>query len=417
MKKAKLLVLAAMSALLLAGCAGGQSSGTLPSGGKEEKVTEEAGKATLKSRLNSTKEAYEKLEVSGVQLTASASGVNLSAKANAESPAFGKIAIDANLKDLGGNATVVAAKDKDGKLAMSAEAKLSGGSLSLKGQLPGEKPEDVVKFDSSLSLKGPEAKMYLTGDKAYVDASSSGNTTFVGNVDKFGNKLLEDMSKSPLGALISMVAGEYLNAEGKLDLSSSFAKVEKKFYTTSPTGAIDWPLPGGKNTSPVDGETGPVDGETDPLDSIVEGIAQVSEQLGLKFVTYSNGSYGFQLGMTKESLVKFVKETEKDADLSFFDYVNKLSFNAAILFNKEFLLESFSCSLDFAAKMDLEGLKKINGDAAESFTAFNAEVNAKASAKAELKYGTFEVKLPSDLSSYKELQNNSDSEPLLEGRL
>ena len=415
MKKAKLLVLAAMSALLLAGC-GGQSAGSLPSGGKEEKLSEESGKATLKSRLNSTKEAYEKLDVTGIQLTSSTSGVGLTAKANAESAAIGKIALDASLKDFGANATLKAAKTEQGMLVASVNAKTTGGSLSLKGQLPGEKPEDVVKFDSSLSLKGPEANLYVSGDKLYVDASAAGNTSFVGNLDKFGNKLLEDMAKSPLGALIPMMAGDYLNEEGKFDFSSSFSSVDKKFYT-SIGSEISWPFVASQ-VQPRELEDGEPTGEQmeeeDGLDEFVETIAQMSETLGLKFVTYSNGSFGFSLGMTKESLLKFVKENDKDADVSMFDYVNKLSVKASVFFNKDYLLESASCSLDLGMKMDLAGLKKVNEDAGASFSAFNAEVTAKGEAKAEIKYGAVEVKLPSDLSSYKELQQDgSNTGPLL----
>ena len=53
MKKSKLLVLAAMTALTLVGCGGGNNSGKggeLPSGGKEVDVSTETGKTTLKER-------------------------------------------------------------------------------------------------------------------------------------------------------------------------------------------------------------------------------------------------------------------------------------------------------------------------------------------------------------------------------
>ena len=75
MKKSKLLVLAAFSALALTACGGNTNTGgkgELPSGGEAVDVKEEAGKEKVKERVNKVPAAYSKIE--GITLNENASG-------------------------------------------------------------------------------------------------------------------------------------------------------------------------------------------------------------------------------------------------------------------------------------------------------------------------------------------------------
>ena len=194
MKRTKLLVLTAMSALVLVGC-NKNKAGTLPSGGKDVDVTTEEGEKTLKDKLHETVEAYKNLKLDSASLTSTTSGVNAKADIKATIEDVGDINLNANLKDFGAKVELKAARkakaenEEYDSLEASLVASTTGGKFSLSGSIPGSEEGKTAKVDASLSLKGAEVGAYITGDKLYLNAFNSGNEKFVTDADAFANNL------------------------------------------------------------------------------------------------------------------------------------------------------------------------------------------------------------------------------------
>lgn len=407
MRKVKLLVLTAMSALALVGCGG--KTGTLPSGGKDVDVTNEEGQATLKERLSAVEKAYTNSSFDSASLKAVTSGVSVNAKANAESDATGKIDLEVGLNDFGGELELKAAKHAKGEdeeydsVDASLVAKTTSGKLSIKGNVPGKEENTTAKLDASLALKGAEVDAYVTGSKAYVDISKSGNDKLIGDIDTFGNTLLGQLKESAFGPLLSFVVPsdipeEVLNRkELKLTLADYYKETVKDKKLFLEMGQpIEWPTAKEEESSKK---------ETN-FDGFIETVTEFAKQkVGFQFKTYSGNGFGLALAMNKESLVNFAKmnaETEeeaKDTAEKINKYVSKFTFNADVYFNKDALLESAGASFSLEAKLD----KSLLGESSESFKSFDATISAKATEKVEVKYGGVKVNLP-DFADYKEFK-------------
>lgn len=418
MKKLNLLVLSTFAALALVGC-NKAKDGELPSGGKEVDVTTEAGQATLKERMKGMEDAYRNLSADSLSLTSTTSGVNLTAKVDAEMDQVGKVSLDAQIKDVGAKLEAKAAKHAkgEGEEYDSVDAQVAlettSGSVALKGSLPGAKENTTSSFDASLNLKGVKASAYLLGSKVYVDLSDKGNDTFVKGVDEFGNRVLTGLKDSFVGMLLPYILPEDIpeelldRKELKLTLADYYNALlpEKQFYVET-GAAIQWPF--AKQEQPAQDEKA--------LDGFVQGIAGYAEKgIGLTFKTYDKKSFGFALAMSKESLIAIAKaqsESEEDAKTAV-EQINKVftkfSFKADVFFNKEGLLESIGATFDIEAKLD----KSVLGDAGETFTTFGAEISGKGTEKIALKYGGVKVSFP-DFKNFKELKIEQESDQVEE---
>lgn len=381
MKKKSLLVLAAMATLTLVGCNGGSNPGSLPSGGKEVDLTQEEGATVLKERLNATAKAYAGLSYDSLQVVSTTSGVNLGLDVAAVASGMNMKA-NVNLKGFGAKAELNVAKSSEGSLDASLVAKTTGGSLSVKGELP-DAEQKAVKISSDLSLKGAEVDAYISGSNVYVNAENSGNLALVKGVDKFANKLLDDLKKTVFGLLIEPYLSDLpVIKEGAFDITSFYSEANKKVKLPMEE-AIAWP---------ISGEV--PEGEIEGLDQAVEAIKGVAAQgIGLSFKTYNDNGYGFALGMDKAALLKLVGD---DGAETVNKLVNKLSVSVSAYFNKQFLLESVGFSFELAMKA--ESLADFGGDAAEvagAFESFNASLTAKAQEELKINYGKGKVSFPS----------------------
>ena len=415
MKKSKLLVLAAMTALTLVGCGGGNNSGKggeLPSGGKEVDVSTETGKTTLKERLNNTVKAYGELNLESFGVKESVSGVNLEVKASADATQSLGIKADAELavKNVGETVEGKFAKNADGNMDASVVLNGTSGSLSLKGSVTtpdptttAEEPKyETTKFDASLNVGSIEVGAYLSGSKVYADLSNSGIDKFVTGLDTFANDLLGDLSKNAMfGALLPMLLSSLdvpfisFSEEGnasfafKSALDAEFEELGGRKLYVDTGAAVEFP-------------DLKVEGEVEGLDEAVETIAALAEQkIGLSFKTYDKGGYGFQLALTKDSVKTLVAAyAGAEFDASVIDqYLDKLSLKADIYFNDKCLLESAGLSLDIAAKFSAEG----EAAAAMELPFDSLNVTASLQGKSELKvsYNDVKVNFPS-FADYKE---------------
>ena len=403
MKKTKLLILTAMSALLLVGC-NNTKTGTLPSGGKSVDVTTEGGEATLKDKLSATIEAYKNLKLDSASVTATASGVKASADVKATVENVGDINLKANLKDFGAKVELKAARHTKGEgeeydsLDASLVAKTTNGSFSLNGTVPGKEEGKTSKVDASLSLKGAEVGAYIKGDKLYANFANSGNEQLANNADSFANKLLGQLNESVFAPLLpSVLSGDdfkdiYDAEKGKFVIADAYKEMAKE-------GNIYLSL--GK---PVEFPTIDVDEQDEDYKELIDSILELaSNDVGFLFKTYSNNAYGFQLAMNKTALKALIalenKEDSKETIEQIDKYIKNFSFNADVYFNKDALLESAGVSFNIEANLDKDSL----GEDASMFTAFTAKVSASGSAKVEVKYNSTKVEFPS-FDGYKEIK-------------
>lgn len=408
MKNIKLLVLTAMASLTLVGCGG--KTGSLPSGGKSVDLSSEEGQATLKEKLNDAQKAYSELSFDSVSTTATLSGLTLNGKVNAEMENFGKINVEAGLKDFGGKVELKSAKHAKGEgeaydsLDASLVAKTTSGSLSIKGSVPGKEEGKTAKLDSSLSLKGAEGAAYVSGNRIYLNGAAEGNTKLANNVDTFANKLLGQLQESAFAPLLAYIIPSDIPEEifNRKDLKFTLgdywkeASKEAQIYLQMDK-PIEWPT--------FEAEQ-PKEGEKSDIDEFIEGAAELAKQnVGFEFRTYSNNAFGFAFAMNKESLINLVKATAeseqegKETAESIDKYISKFTLNADVYFNKNCLLESAGISFSLDAKLEKDTL----GESGAAFTTFDASLSAKGSAKAEVKYGGVKVEFPS-FDGYKEFK-------------
>ena len=426
MKKTKLLVLTAMTALLLTGCTTSSGSsakaGSLPSGGKSVDVTTEAGQEVMQARLESATKAYQGLDLESFSATAVTSGVTATVKADATAEGVGAISLDAGIKDFGSKVELKAAKD-DKNLKASLSASTTGGSLYLKGSIPGSEEGKTAKLDASLSLKGVAVNAYISGSKAYVDLSNSGNDKLVSGAQTFVNTLLSQAETSMFGALLPML-GQIEALQGIYDAEKNEFKLVDLYntYVTDKKMAIDMGQP---VAWPEFSASGEAEAEADASIS-AEQIGQAIQMLNqmkvkVEFKTYSGDGFGVAVSVDKEALLALASSflPAPSQDLSYDEEpgmveeatspdvlgiieeaVSKFSLSASVYFNKKGLLESAGFALDMEA-----GLKdaSVLGDYAATFSTFTVNVTAKASEKIDLKYNGVKVSLPS-FDGYKELQ-------------
>ncbi len=419
MKKTKLLVLTAMTALALAGCNNKAKEGELPSGGKTVDVTTEAGKATLKDRLNAVSKAYEENSFDSASLTGTLSGVNLNATANAEmgdEETSYNINLEAEIKDFGAKAEVKAAKHAKGageqydSVDGSASIKTTGGTVSLKGTLPGSEQGKTASIDSSLSLKdGLDAKAYLSGSKLYLDISAESNNKLVKNTNTFANTLLGQLKESMFGSFIALLPSAGL-PEGLFDaekleftLDEFYANNVKDKKVFLDMGApVEWPAFKAEESQE----------DTSSIDEAINAITELANMnIGFEFKTYSGNAFGFAFSMNKDSIKNIIRNTTKDEQeaTALVGQVDKLlskfTLDADVYFNKKALLESAGISFNVGANLD----KDILGDYSAMFKSFSANIEASAKAKVELKYGGVKVSFPS-FADFKELKLSGDKQ-------
>lgn len=412
MKNTKLLVLTAMSALILVGCNSSKKADPTPSTdtGKVVDVTTEEGKATLKSKLNSTIDAYKNLKLDSASLKATA-GLNAGVKFDATLDGTGDIKLDANLKDFGAEAEVKVVKQAKGEgeeydsLNASLVAKTTSGSLSLKGSLPGivdegQEEAQPAPIDASLSLKGAEAGAYIYGDKLYLNIANDGNEALVKGVDTFANTLMGQLNESIFGPLVSYLLSSsedigqiYDFEESKFIIADLYKEMAENVY-----------LDLGKK---VEFPTIEQDEEIKGVDEAIESIVELAKQkIGFQFKTFKDDSYGFELAMDKASLLTLIalngeeaQETVQQVD----KYVSKFSVNANIHFSKDFLLESAGTSFAVEGSLD----KTILGDYSEAFSSFKTDLSLSGNVQAEAKYNGVTINFPS-FEDYKEVKLFND---------
>ena len=426
MKKSKLLVLAAMTALTLVGCGGGDSGakgGQLPSGGKEVDVSTETGKATLKERLDNTVKAYGELKLESIGVKSVTSGINANVKVNADMSETSGVKANAELAIKGVGATT------EGKLSKSSEGNLdasilvngTSGSLSLGGSLttplPQEKEGDPVKyettkFNASLNVGSIEVGAYLSGDKVYADLSNGGIDKFVTGVDTFANDLLGDLSKNTtLGALLP-----YLLSSADLPFIKVSEEGAASFAFKSAFDAAFEGFGGRKiyvqAGSAIQFPSFAVEGEVEGLDEAVETIAALVEQkIGLSFKTYDKGGFGFQLSLTKDSIKTLAATYAGESfDASVIDkYLDKFSLNADVYFNDKCLLESAGLAIDASAKFN--PTKEEMTEMELPFDSFSVTGSVQGKEEIKVSYNDAKVTFPS-FADYKEVVLEDQSEPI-----
>lgn len=337
MKKFKFIICSMIAALALTGCGGAKKAGVLPSGGKTVDLSTEEGVAALKSNLEKTTEAYKNLEIYALGLKSETKGLNVDAKGSV----YG-LNIDASLK--GFNLDLEAKLGKDGEPAEGEEfAPVKGqfgisnfaGTLkaSVKGNLPLDEDADPVALDLSETLKIEKSKadVYLLGNKVYVDASDKGLRKTLDNASGVVNDVLENLPEGLVPAEISAVSIDV----NKL-VDQWFGKERKCYFEYDPEDQL---------TTSIFSIFESIEA---PDDEDVAEVAAVINELGfVKFVTYSDGRFGFQADVTKEALAKFA-ETEEDV-AEVLNYFDKLDVHGCALFNKNGLLVEASVSADVKA--------------------------------------------------------------------
>ena len=420
MKKTRLLVLTAMAALTLTGCGNASQNnkgGELPSGGKEVDVKTEDGKKSLNEHVGSAVKAYRDLNLTSASLKATLSGVNESASVKVATAADEEAGIpdlkanlDFNLKDFGAKLEVNAAKHAKGAddpydyLDASANLSTTGGSLAIKGSLPGLEEGKTSKLDASLSLGGLSADAYLIGNKAYFNVDGNGN--FFKGLDTFANKLYPSLLNSYVGMFLGTVeiSETVFDAEkGVFNFASMYEELSPKKAYLELGQPVIWPTFSADNEETLL----PAGIEDFNFADYLEAIKQFGIDLSL--VTYKDLSFGLKLELNKESLKTlagmFVASDQAGMINTVLDnYLTKFSLGASIFFNKDGLLESIGASYDVAFKMN--DLSKLAPEAASMFKTFSVEAASSANFKVEIGYNDGKVVLPSasELAKYEKVE-------------
>ena len=339
MKKFKFIVCSMIAALALTGCGGAKKAGVLPSGGKTVDLSTEEGVAALKDNLGRFAEAYKNMEIYALGLKSETKGLNASVKGTVEG-----LNLDVSLK--GFNLDLEAKLGKDGEAdAETGFAPVKGqfglsnfaGTLaaSVKGVLPMDYDEDEepIELDLSETLKIEKSKadVYLVGNRVYVDASDKGLRKTLDNASGVVNDVIENL---PAGLVPSEISAVSIDVNKLVD--QWFGKERKCYFEFDPENQLTTSLFSIFQEIPV------------PEDEDVAEAAAIINQLGfIKFVTYTDGRFGFQADVTKEALAKFAEEEEDIAAM--LEVIEKLDVHAAVLFNKDGLLSEASLSADVQA--------------------------------------------------------------------
>lgn len=411
MKKFKFLVLGVMASLALVGCAnsgGNGNAGELPSGGKEVDLTTPEGKETLKKCLKETINAYCDLDLKSFSVTAKASEkAELDASATVKD--MGSFALNVNVKNYSAEATLKAANN-NGKMDASLESKLNA-SATVKGSLPtAADPSKSSKIDASFNVKDAKFNAYLTGSKVYADVSAIDSV--VANTESFVNDILGDLKDSMVFPYITMAAdqgaleGIYDAAKNQIKLSSAIdealPKDMRKFYVDMGED-VAWPE---LKLEVSDEDQAMIDGYVDMALSYLDQLAAL--KIGLSVKTYSEKAYGFELGMTKDSLKSIITMVGGEDAAMINGYldklINKFDVKASIYFNKKALLEKVGFSLD--ADCALKSLADLGAPAevTDMFEKFNFSAKMSGSLELTAKYNDVKVSLPSNFNGYKELE-------------
>ena len=410
MKKFKLLVFVMMSSMTLIGCraGGAANTGKLPSGGESVDLKTEEGKTILKDRVNNAVKAYADLKLESISVTSTTSGVTATASTDFTMQGLGNVKMDAGIKDFGAKVELKAAKnDKylDGSLVVST----TGGNIYAKGSLPGLEQGKVAKIDANLSLKGAKASAYLDGSegKAYVDLSNSGNEKLVKNAESFANTLMDQLTKSSLGAMIPTYLDQAYGIEEFYNKSTKQFDFVTPYNKYLPEKKMAFDL-GTKVEFPEE-ELGEALSQLSGFEIDLAQIEQVAEMLyqldiGFEFVVYKNNAFGFSVGMDKNSLKTILNtaggEDAAEAIKVIDSMVDKFSVNASVYFNKNFLLESAGFSADIALKIDSLADLGLDQQTAQMFESFKASAQLKGKESIAIKYNSDKVSLP-NFSDYK----------------
>ena len=415
MKNKKLLVLAAMSTLVLVGC-GNKKSDPKPAENNVVDVSTDEGKALLASKLTATLKAYEGLDFSCASVKATAN-LNASAKADATFEGdVGSISLNAEIKNFGAQAeakVVKVAKDAQveesyDSLAASLVAKTTGGSLSLKGSLPGQEEGTTAAINSSLSLGGAEAGVYLKEDKLYVNLANDGNEALAEGADTFANGLLGQLGESMFGPLVPYLLSSIEDLKGIYDPELNKFLIADAYKEHAADANTYLNL--GK---PVEFPAIDIDEQGEDFTSFIDSVVELAKQnIGFKFINNKDNSYSFELAMDKAALKNLVSATGEEgieetvAQIE--KYVSKFSLNVSVNFGKDLLLASENLSFSIEGSLD----KDILGDYSGTFSAFKTDFSASGSENVEVKYSGVSIEYPS-FEGYKEFvlfgnKDNSD---------
>ena len=397
MKKTKSIIFIAVSAFLLMGC-GGKSShikdGKLSKSGEKTDLTTQDGQKKLKSQLDSVQNAYKDLKFESFGATLTASNVNYAVKADVDIKQIGKIEADVGLKDFGGKVEFKAAKNgKNVDASLSSQS--TGGTLSVKGTLPGKDGKSSAKIDTTLSMKGIKGDLYLQGSKVYADLSNSGNETFVKNTETFVNKFMDQFSESMFGTYLQYL-GEVDELAPFYDAKTNHFKLVETYnkYLPEKKIAVDMGQPLEWPEIPTDVLANySVDAET------IAMVAQYLAQMKIDFslTTYKAGDYGFEIAINKDSIKTILNMAGAPSDVmsSVDKILTKCSFNAAAYFNKENLLEEVGFAMDLEASVTDSILKTLGAQPEEMFNKFEVSGSSKCSLLLKLQYENVKVSFPS----------------------
>lgn len=409
MKKIKIFILIATSTLLFTGCRKNASpvkDGKLPAGGEKADLATSEGQEVMKTRLDAAAKVYDDLNLESVSITSETSGIEVSVNAKVESKLYGNITLEEGIKGFGVKEEMKAAKDGKNVKA-SASVKTTGGSLSIKGFLPGKEQGKTANIDASLSLSGINANAYLSGNKTYVDVSNAGNETFVKNVETFTNKLLGQANESMYGEYISML-GKFNYVDEVYDTSKkqfNFVDAYKKYLPDKkiaiPSGNYEWPTISSQDLEALEEKS------EISLDNIGEAIQTLKEmKIDLEFVTYKDESFGVTAALGKEALKALVANFADNSENTWYntiaDMFSGFTVNASAYFNKDNLLQSVGFAIDCEAKID-KSLLKFYGVDVSTFDSYDMSYALKGKETINIKYNGVEVDLP-DFSDYKEIK-------------
>lgn len=409
MKKIKVLLLTAVTALGLIGCGNTNKNAAnldLPKGGVTLDVTKKEDVQAVSANLKKAyAETYKNLDSLGFDLALEKTNFSYYMAGPMElieidGQTERNGSIEVNVKDLtasiSGAVSGLAGPVKD--IKASAGVKL-GGTISAKGSIPWvkisgteEKPvmEPVTKnVEYSLSLGNVSANAYVSDLALYLDVSNSGIQSLSNKIDTILKKVNTDFDLTKLGVTIpniKEIIDGFMKTTGgktKFDFSNSVKDKERVL------------LPALDSTTSAS------------IDSVIDGLlASISVEGEAKlpgtyvFKSYSDGRFGLKVSFNKEEIKKLLLSFNDKASESV-SLLSKLDTSFTFVFDANSRLSSLKAGLSLALDYTDEIL--INKEDNPFGKGVAVKIGLDTGVSASLSFDK-EVKLPSDLSSYKELQ-------------
>lgn len=379
MKKIKLLFISCAMALALTGCS---KAGQLPPGGKKVDLNTEAGQALLKEKVQKTAEAYKETP-DAVAIKASVQSLGLGLKGSTKNE-FGPVSLDASAVIDG----KVEANFRNSKEKLVANTVISGlgADVKLKGSIP-VSADKKQEFDTACKFSGVTGKAFYQSENLYVDYSSE-------SVRKALNKvsdLVNDMMKA--------VSGEEKPEEMDLNKMIDDATGTSRRKIIVPTSIQPEEIFDKFKFEYSD-------------EGFNEAMKVFNEIPFMTFKTYTDGRYGLEADINKDTLLKLIRLTSDEEDVEkdvkdAEETVKSFKLKAALLFEKAGFLSEASVDADIDLNLGalVNGLLKVEGS--------EFDLTIKGKAIVDLKYNndvTVKTLTDAQKEEYRELPKEEKTE-------